>query len=61
MTAKIKINVSDLTPQAQVIKEIREKYGARKLEIQVDLPNKLEHLEAPLFWEVITELNDECK
>lgn len=55
MTAKIKINVADLTPQ--FIKEIKEKYGNRQLEINVTPPNKLDHLSEPLFWEIINELD----
>jgi len=55
MTAKIKINVADLTPQ--FIKEIKEKYGNRQLEINVTPPNKLDHLSEPLFWEIIKELD----
>ncbi len=55
MTAKIKINVADLTPQ--FIKEIKEKYGNRQLEINVTPPNKLDHLGESLFWEIIKELD----
>ena len=55
MTAKIKINVSDLTPQ--FIKGFKEKYGDRKLEIQVSPSDKLKHLDEPLFWEIIAALD----
>ena len=55
MTAKIKINIADLTPQ--FIQEIKEKYGNRELEINVNPPNKLDHLKEPLFWEIISTLD----
>ncbi|MEM6321093.1 MAG: DUF4240 domain-containing protein [Bacteroidota bacterium] len=55
MTAKIKINISDLTPQ--FIEGIKERYASRKVEIQVSPETDEKRLDEATFWDIIHQLN----